>query len=155
LSPEIKELPLQPAAVGRAVTEPGRLGQVIDRTFPELFEKLAKSGTAPAGPPFVHYLKTGEQLEIELGVPLPDGFDRLEDVECSSLPAGRTAVLRYTGPYDGLRHACEQLRDWVVEQDEEPAGTFWETYVTDPRTEPDPAKRITDIYMPLASPRGA
>jgi effector-binding domain-containing protein len=146
----IKDIPAQPAAVGRAVTDADHLGQVIDRTFTDLFEKLAKTGTAPAAPPFVHYLKTGDQLEIELGIPVPGGMDELDGIECSTLPSGRTAVLRYTGPYDGLRDACEQLRDWVVQQEEEPAGTFWENYVTDPRTEPDPAKRITDIYMPLA-----
>jgi hypothetical protein len=25
----------------------------------------------------------------------------------------------------------------------------WEAYVTDPRSEPDPSKRVTDIYLPL------
>jgi effector-binding domain-containing protein len=150
LNPEIRDLSAQPAAVGRAVTDADRLGQAIDRTFPELFEKLARTGTAPAGPPFVLYLETADRLEVELGVPVPQDVDELEGVERSStLPSGRTAVLRYTGPYDGLRAACEQLRDWVIAQDEKPAGPFWETYVTDPRTEPDPSKRITDIYMPL------
>jgi hypothetical protein len=58
---------------------------------------------------------------------------------------------RFEIELDGLRNACEQLVAWVEERDEEAAGPHWETYVTDPRTEPDTSKRITEIYLPLES----
>jgi effector-binding domain-containing protein len=142
--PEIRELPAQPVAAERAVTDADGLPGTIDRTFPALFEQIAARGTAPAGPPYVRYFETGERFDIELGVPLPAG-----DGEDASLPSGRAAVLRYTGPYDGLPAACEQLGQWVEDRGEEAAGAFWESYVTDPRSEPDPSKRITEIYLPL------
>ena len=66
------------------------------------------------------------------------------------LPECQVARLRYIGPYDGLRAACERLFNWIAEYGRRPSGPFWESYVTDPITEPDPAKRITDIYVPLA-----
>ena len=34
-------------------------------------------------------------------------------------------------------------------QGEEPAGPFWESYVTNPREEPDSSKWITDIAQPI------
>jgi len=97
------------------------------------------------------YLKTGDRFEIELGVPLPEEVGGLDGVEQTTLPAGRAAFMSYIGPYDGLRNACAQLMAWVEERDEEAAGPHWESYMTDPRTEPDPSKRITEIYLPLES----
>jgi effector-binding domain-containing protein len=149
-APEIRDLAAQPAAVERATTDVDELTATIDRAFPTLFEGLARLGIRPAGPPFIRYLKTDERFEIELGVPLPEGVGELESIEQTTLPAGRAAIMRYIGPYDGLRGACQQLRDWVEERGEEPAGPHWETYVTDPRTEPDPSKRITEICLPVA-----
>jgi effector-binding domain-containing protein len=147
--PDIQDLVGQSAAIERATTDAGGLPATIDRTFASLFERLEKLGIQPAGPPFIRYLKTGERFEIELGVPLPEGTGGLQGVGQATLPSGRVAVMRYVGPYDGLRHACEQLGAWVEGRNEEAAGPHWETYVTDPRTEPDPSKRITDIYLPL------
>jgi effector-binding domain-containing protein len=37
----------------------------------------------------------------------------------------------------------------VAERGERASGPFWESYVTDPRSEPDASKRITDIYQPI------
>ena len=146
---EIRELAAQDAAIEHAVTDAAGIGAVVDRAFPALFEALERQGVRPAGVPFIRYLQTGEQLEIELGVPVPRGHRPLEEVEQTSLPAGRAAVLRYVGPYDGLADAYERLLGWVEERGEQPAGPHWEAYVTDPRSEPDPERRVTEIYVPL------
>jgi DNA gyrase inhibitor GyrI len=145
---EIREVPPQPAAIKRAVTPAAQLGSVIDKTFPALFGRLAELGVAPSGPPFVRYLETGDELEVELGVPVDDGRD-LDGVEQATLPGGRLAVWRHVGPYSELRAACEQLERSVKQAGEEPDGPFWESYVTNPAEEPDASKRVTEIYQPL------
>jgi effector-binding domain-containing protein len=147
--PELRELAAQHAAIERAVTDAAGMTATIDRAFPALFGQLAKLGVTPSGPPFIRYLKTGERWEIELGVPVPASVRELDGAELTSLPAGRSAVLRYIGRYEGLRDACGRLRSWVVERGEGASGPRWEVYVTDPRTEPDASKRITDTYQPL------
>jgi effector-binding domain-containing protein len=146
---EIRELAAQPTAVFHAVTPTADLGSVIDRTFPALFGGLAEIGVAPCGPPFVRYLRTGAQLEVELGVPVRGEVAELDGAQLSSLPAGRVAVWRHVGPYSGLRQACERLGTSVKELGEEAAGPFWESYVTNPVEEPDAYKRVTEIYLPL------
>jgi effector-binding domain-containing protein len=123
--PEIRELPAQPAAVARAVTDVAGMAATIDRAFPALFGRLAELGVAPDGPPFIRYLDIGERLEIELGVPVADGVGALEGVERGSLPAGRAAVLRHVGPYAGLRDAGVRLVAWVERRGEEVAGPHW------------------------------
>lgn len=143
---EIRELAEQPAAVEHATTPSEGLPSAVDRGFPAIFGRLEKLGVEPAGPPFVRYLETGDQFTIELGVPVAG---KLEDGKQANLPAGRAAVWRHVGPYSELRTACERLGAAVEELGEEPAGGLWESYVTNPAEEPDPAKRITEIYLPL------
>jgi effector-binding domain-containing protein len=143
--PEIRELPAQPAAVEVSVTDAAGSTAVIDRGFPRLFGRLAELGVAPAGPPYIRYLRMGEQLELELGIPVPAGSAAAD----GALPAGRVAVLRHIGHFSGLREAGEGLERWVAEQGEEVAGPFWEAYVTDPSSEPDSSKWITDIHVPV------
>lgn len=144
---EIRDIPAQPAAVHHAVTPADGLASVIDKELPSLFGRLAEIGVAPSGPPFVRYLGTGDELEVELGVPVSQ--NELDGVDSSTLPAGRVAVWRHVGPYDELRAACEQLEQSVEQLGEEPAGPFWESYVTNPAEEPDASKRVTEIYQPL------
>ena len=66
-----------------------------------------------------------------------------------TLPGGPAAVYVYIGAYDGLRAAWQQFGEWVKRQGREQDGPFWESYVTDPRQEPDPSQRLTELYMPL------
>ena len=141
VDPELRELSPQPAVTEVAVTDEAGLPGVVDSGFPRLFGRLAELGVEPAGPPYIRYLRTGEELELELGIPAA-GQD-------SGLPGCRAAVLRHVGPFSGLRDACAALEAWVAEQGLEPAGPFWETYVTNPRDEPDSSKWITEIVQPL------
>jgi hypothetical protein len=142
--PEIRELSPQPAVVEVAVTDDAGLPGVVDSGFPRLFGRLAELGVEPVGPPYIRYLRTGAELELELGIPVgPDAE------QSSGLPGGRAAVLRHVGPFSGLRDACAALEAWVTGQGEEPAGPFWESYVTNPRDEPDSSTWITEIVQPI------
>ena len=142
--PEIRELSPQPAMTEVAVTDADGIPSVVDAAFPRLFGRLAELGVEPAGPPYIRYLRTGAELELELGIPVgPDAE------QSSGLPGGRAAVLRHVGPFSGLRDACAALEAWVTGQGEEPAGPFWESYVTNPRDEPDSSKWITEIVQPI------
>lgn len=73
-----------------------------------------------------------------------------EGMELFELPAGRTAVLTFKGPYAGLHAAYEDLYGrWLPQSGEEPADTpCCEIYLNDPRdTAPDDL--VTEICMPL------
>jgi effector-binding domain-containing protein len=144
---EIRELEPQVAAVKTVSTNATGLGTVIDKTFPALFGELASKTVDVVGPPFVRYLKTGAEMEVELGFLVAP--DTTPAVKTIVLPAGPTAVYVYIGGYDGLPGAWKQFKDWVERQGREQSAPFWESYVTDPRKEPDPAQRITELYMPL------
>ena len=142
------------------------LGGAVDQAFPELFGWLARHAIAPAGPPFIRYLviDMAAGLQIEMGVPvamaIDDGGSDGDSgdggrITPGVLPAGRYAVLRHTGPYDGLIASNAALQRWAEEQGitfdswDTPEGTAWraraEHYLTNPAAEPDPSKWEVDV----------
>ncbi len=139
--PEIRELSPQPAVVEVAVTDAAGLPAAIDSGFPRLFGRLAELGVEPSGPPYVRYLRTGAELELERGSP-----GGREAGPASGRPGGGAAVLVHVGPFSGLRDACARLQEWAGER---AAGPFWESYVTNPREEPDSPRWVTEIFLPL------
>jgi effector-binding domain-containing protein len=129
----------------------------VDEAFPELFGWLAEQGIAPSGPPLIRYLviDMAAELKIELAVPVSPPIARSGRVQPGVLPEGSYAVLRHTGPYDGLVAANAGLQQWASEHgvefdcEQTAAGMAWrsraEHYVTNPATEPDPANWDVDI----------
>ena len=69
-----------------------------------------------------------------------------EDLETRVVPAGRYAVMRYTGPYAAYLWLYGQ---WLPTSGHEPRNhPVVEEYLTDPATTP-PAQAATDILLPL------
>jgi effector-binding domain-containing protein len=144
------------AAIKTTVTMDG-ISAAVDDAFPELFGWLGANGIAPAGPPFIRYLviDMAAELEIELGVPVGTPVAGSGRVQPGVLPEGRYAVLRHIGHYDGLIDANAALQDWAREQgitfdtEETAKGQAWrgrfEHYLTDPSSEPDPGKWVTEV----------
>jgi effector-binding domain-containing protein len=144
------------AAIRQTVTMDGISG-AVDEAFPELFGWLAGNGIAPGGPPYIRsrVIDRAAELEIELAVPVGAPVAGSGRVRPGLLPEGRYAVLRHTGPYDGLIASNAALQRWARERGVEfdtwdtSRGSAWrsraEHYLTDPSREPDPAKWEVDV----------
>jgi effector-binding domain-containing protein len=155
--PQIEARAEQPYAGIPATVAMDGIAAAVDDAFPELFGWLASQGIPPAGPPFIRYLviDMAADLRIELGVPVAAPVAASGRIQPGTLPAGRYAVLRHTGPYDGLIASNAALLAWAdehgIEFDVTADGevSTWraraEHYITDPSKEPDPAKWETDV----------
>ena len=144
------------AAIPATVAMDG-ISAAVDDAFPVLFGWLASQGITLAGPPLIRYLviDMAGELQIELGVPVTAPVTASGRVRPGVLPEGRYAVLRHTGPYDGLVASNAALLQWAREKGIEfdawdtPQVSAWrsraEHYLTDPSQEPDPAKFETDV----------
>ena len=151
------------AGIPVTVTMDG-IPRAVDEGYPELFGWLAGHGIAPGGPPFIRYLviDMAAELRLELGVPVASPVTGSGRVQAGVLPGGRYAVLRHTGPYDGLIGANAALQQWASEHGiafdawDAPEGHAWrsrlEQYLTNPAEEPDPAKWAVDVAY-LTRPR--
>ncbi|MEM1129740.1 MAG: GyrI-like domain-containing protein [Pseudomonadota bacterium] len=80
-----------------------------------------------------------------------DDFPMAPPLETVVVPAGRHAVMRYQGPYEGLSKAWDSLvEDWLPTSGEEMGeGPAFEIYLNSPQdTAPEDLR--TDIYLALA-----
>jgi len=122
---------------------------------------LRNQGEAPAGPPFIRYhvIDMESKLDIELGVPIASALASDGDVSAGALPAGQYASLVYTGVTNGME-ANAALLDWGAKNglvwdqwDTENGDAFggrFESFLTEPDDEPDPAKWETEVAIRLA-----
>ncbi len=90
------------------------------------------------------------ELRSHAGFELADQATLADPLQDVRLPAGRHAVLTYTGPYAGLPAAYDQLYSvWLPASGEEPADSpSFEVYLNSPM-ETAPDALITEICMPL------
>lgn len=141
--------------------------RIADR-IPTLLGALTQAFVPPAGAPFLRYLVIDMEAElvIEAGVPIDARIDPTdlagadESMFVAELPAGRYVCTTHRGAADELVGVTERLLRWADEHDlrldvrPSPAGDVWgcrlETFLTDPRVEPDMANRVTELAMRLA-----
>lgn len=147
---EIRTAPTQPVAFRTATVARADIGARLGELLPAAFGDVQTAGGQPAGAPFVRYREMSDPMTIEAGVPIAAAVDLPAPTETGELAGGRHAVCVHVGPYDALPQSWERLTAWIEAQDEKAAGAGWESYLTDPGSEPDPAKWVTEITIPLA-----
>jgi AraC family transcriptional regulator len=149
-TPQLRTLPAQPAAVVRQTTTPaelaGDLGQLLERVL----QHAISAGAAPAGPPFTRYLRMDDHsVEIETGFPLDRAVPGGDGVQAVELPATDAVVARHIGPYDQLPATYAAATTFAGQLGRSPSEAPWEVYLTDPGEQPDPARWVTEVYLPV------
>ncbi|MFE7135714.1 GyrI-like domain-containing protein [Streptomyces sp. NPDC057638] len=161
--PTVEERAARPYAYLRASVRMDEFPVIADR-LGELIGWVSAQGAAFAGAPFFRFrtVDPAGASEVEAGLPVltppaPEG-----DYRVGTLPSGRYAAIRHTGHPDGLFEALGTLTAWTERQGltldltrSEPGGVErWgcrlESYLTDPREEPDPNRWETELALRLA-----
>lgn len=139
----------QATAVSRAALRVSEIGPWLGRTYGSVASVVAAQGAALAGPPFARYHRLADdRFAVEAGFPVTAAIHAEGDVQPSELPGGLAASTIHTGSYQAMAPAYEALVSWVTHHDGAPAGDPWETYLSDPAREPDPATWRTEITQP-------
>jgi effector-binding domain-containing protein len=164
--PKIIERPEQPYVAIRATIPMNAIDSVAPELFHEIWTWVSKNGVEASGAAILKHnvIDMERELELEFGVPTVGLIPGNGKVLSGVLPAGRYATILYRGPYggpdDGLYQANAALIGWGRERgirwdsEETPAGERFacrmEVYLTDPASEPDPAKWETEVTIKLA-----
>ncbi len=116
-------------------------------TYGKIGMALGEQKVQPIGAPKAIYFSFDEEkmvtdvaavMEVAQGVKL-DGFTKFET------PAGKVLHIAYYGPYDKSGEAHYAMDDYMKAHNLTTVSVL-EEYVTDPMTEKDPAKWLTNIY---------
>lgn len=162
--------PAVPTVVVRADEVPmATIAGLFDAVFGKAFPAAFAQGLKPAGPAFALYTRLTDGADpvadVEIGFPL-DGplIEQLDDepvevdgmrVVASVLPAADVAVTTHLGAFDGLGAAWGEFLGEIGAMGWAPGTPFWETYVTEPSPDMDPADLRTDLYCVVHTPDDA
>ncbi len=117
------------------------------RAFTATAAAIAQQGQVPAGPPFGLYRGMPTSVvDVEVGFPVASPVEPTGDVVPSTLPGGRAVEAVHVGPYDTMVETYGQVEQWMIGQRLVPGPLVWETYLSDPEREPDPATWRTVIH---------
>jgi effector-binding domain-containing protein len=141
----------QPAEVVRAEVPMEQLRTVFDRGFGEVMRVVKAQGLAITGPPFGFYPRMpADTVAVAVGFPVSAPVIADGDVTPFELPGGRVVTGIHVGSYDDLDASYRELTEWAAAERHPLADHMWESYLTDPAAEPDPATWQTTITWPLA-----
>ncbi len=147
---EIIERVAQPSLSIRTRASVQDLPRVLGKSYGKLMQYLGELGETPAGAPYVAYFNMDMQnLDMEIGFPVLSPLPGKGELQAGFLPAGKSAACHYTGPYNEVASAYNDLSAWIAAQGVQPTGVAYEFYLNDPQTTP-PAELQTLILFPLA-----
>lgn len=161
-APRIEVRPEQPYAGTRKVMAM----RDFDREIPAMRTIVARwldaHGVRPSGQPFLrfHAIDMPERMDVEVGMPTEHADDASGEVESGLLPAGRYAVVVYTGVENAVP-ANTRLLDWIAAQGEQALAhasergevfeARYETFLTDAEAEADPHRWLFEVAIQVRS----
>lgn len=147
---ELRVLGGHRTAVVREEVSEADLAEAMGRMFQTVSAALSDQGVAAASAPFARYHAMGDVVDLEAGVIVTDPIQPAGPVQPGELPAGPAAIAVHTGTYERLGATHAAMRRWLeANPSQQPNGGPWELYITDPATEPDPNRWMTEVIYPL------
>lgn len=134
-----------------SVNDPAMIATKMAGAYGRLISYIGKKEIDMTGNPVAFFISyTESDLKFVCGIPVDEEVSVQEDgIQKKQSPTGLMIKAVYTGSYDGLEKAHEEIDQFAQYSNYEMSGMPWEEYVTDPETEPDTSNWITHIYYPV------
>jgi effector-binding domain-containing protein len=146
---EVIQMSAQPVLCVRTHTSMQGLPTAIQQAYQQIFTHLQALNEQPAGPVYVAYFNLDlHDMEVEMGAPVSKDLPGSGEVQPGHLPDTRAATCTYTGPYNEIELAYNELTGWASVSGYEPTGVAYEFYLNDPAVT-SPLELQTRIVFPL------
>lgn len=156
--PKIEFLEAEPYVAIRRKVSMAEIPTVLPPLISEVFIWMGKEKVEGNGAPFFLYLSMDEHnnMIVDVGIPTKIKVTGSGKIISRTFPEGDYAALTHTGDYKNLRQAHMSLDKWIKENgykdrgvmdDDQLVGCRVEFYVSDPATEPDPEKWVTEVCI--------
>ena len=147
---EIRHVPIQEVAIAKVSCPTSGIGSIMGPTFGRVAEAITRAGGMATPPAFARYHSvTPERVDFDCGLGVAAPFSGDGEVISSRLGGCEAGVATHVGPYETIGDTWKALTVWLREQGRELHGPGWESYLTGPDVEPDPARWRTEIFLPL------
>lgn len=145
-----KEVTAGNALVLRIKASVEEIGPKMGDSFGALMGYAQQVGVDIAGPPFtIWYDYESEIMEFDCGIPVPGKIIGKGDVKSLETYGGKALSVIHTGPYNTTQYSWGALQKYITDKSLELNGDPFEVYLTDPMTEPDETKWVTELYWPV------
>lgn len=138
----------QPTLTIRTRAAVQSLPQVIGQSYGLIAQYLAELNELVADVPFVCYHNLDMQnLDVEIGFPVPAALPAKGSVQPGRIPAGLTVSCVHRGPYAAMAPVYEEMSDWIDKNGFAATNIVYECYLNGPEFSQD--ELLTRIVMPV------
>lgn len=121
------------------------------RIYGSIMQYMGTLGGQDTGAAFaVYYNMDMQDMDVEAGFPVTKPLPGKGDIQAREIPAGTVAICHYTGPYENMRPAYDQLTQFAQNEGYTIGGPIYEFYLNGPDEVP-PEELKTDIVFPVYS----
>ncbi len=154
----VMEMTMTPAWKVMTVTDSSSLadlGNKLGSLYGDISAEMQKQGLNQAGAPFAIYDQVVYNADgsmnfwLRAGIPTDKAGKNAGRVMYWESTAGNAVKCNYYGDYMNTGDCHEAIDKWIKDNGKTVNGPVWEVYVTDPGTEPDTSKWLTEIYYPV------
>ncbi|MBC8343284.1 MAG: GyrI-like domain-containing protein, partial [Bacteroidetes bacterium] len=151
---EVKEFPgVKYIGIKHTVTDMMTIGTIMEQDFQVLTAFMGVNKIEMAGPPFTRYLQWsetgGDTIIFEVCAPVKDEVKGDDHVYFGEIMPCKVAATMHFGKYEEVGSAYYAIEDYIKANALEMSGAPWESYLTDPHSEADTSKWMTEVYYPV------
>ncbi len=150
-TPQLIQTEEQLTAVIHLTVPCAEISNVMGPAIAEIMSTIAAQGAAITGPCFSYHQKRPTDIfDFEVGFPVRQPITAAGRVKMSKLPAVKVVRTIYQGGYEGLGAAWGEFCKWIEAAGLNVQESLWESYLTDPESNPDPDTWRTELNRPLS-----
>ncbi|MBN2172874.1 MAG: GyrI-like domain-containing protein [Bacteroidales bacterium] len=127
------------------------ISNVMGAAYGKIMEYAGKNGAQIAGAPMsIWYSWEGDKMVFDNVIPVDKKIKGSNDIKSITTYKGKVVKVTHTGDYESTQYSWGILENYIKENDLlEMNGDPWESYLTDPQSQPDPTKWVTELYWPI------
>ncbi len=126
------------------------IGMKLGAGYGRILGEIQKQGLEQSGAPFaIYYTESTTNWEMDICIPVNKAGKQNGDIKPGEYSGGNMVVASHFGPYENTPAGHEAAAKFMETNRKKSIGAPWERYITDPMTEKDTAKWLTEICYPV------
>jgi effector-binding domain-containing protein len=147
---EVKTMPASDYLFIHDTASIATIGQKLGMHYGAISAAIQTQKLEMAGAPFaIYYTESETNWEMDACIPVMKAGKAAGNIQPGKYVGGRMLVVSYMGPYEGTPAGHNAADAYIKANNLEVIGAPWEKYVTDPMTEKDTTKWLTEICYPV------
>ena len=127
------------------------MNNIHGKNYAKINQFMDEKGIEINGAPLtIYHFWSDSIIDIEVGIPVKDStIIGRDEIKLNKIKAGNVVTATHYGSYERLPETYFGINEWMRKNKVVVTGSPWESYLTDPATEPNPENWQTAIFFPI------